>query len=158
MTTDDRCHLYVIGAGPVGQQVAQLALQLDFRVTVVDERASLVTADRFPSGVELVCADLDEWLPALATTPADFVAIVTQVWQRDARALELLASRPLAYLGMIGCQRKLAEIFPALIEAGVSPAALARVKAPIGLNIGSKTPAEIAVSICAELIAARRAR
>ncbi len=150
--------LIVIGAGPVGAHLARLAEDIDFRVTVIDERASLLTADRFPAGVELVSGDFDTLLPSLPTGPDDYIAIVTQVWQRDARALEILAGRELAYLGMIGCHRKLADIFPTLQTAGISPAALARVKAPIGLNIGSKTPAEIAISICAELIAVRRGR
>ena len=148
--------LFILGAGPVGMQLAQIAVQLDFEVTVLDERASLMTPERFPAGVQLVCGDFDALLPELATTPGDYVAIVTQVWQRDARALQLLAERPLAYLGLIGCQRKLGEILPQLAADGISSAALARVKAPIGLKIGSKTPAEIAVSIAAELIAVRR--
>jgi xanthine dehydrogenase accessory factor len=148
--------LFILGAGPVGVQLSQLAVQLDFEVTVLDERSSLMTPERFPDGVQLVCGDFDVLLPELATTPDDFVAIVTQVWQRDARALQLLVERPLAYLGLIGCQRKLGEILPQLAESGVSPEAIARVKAPIGLKIGSKTPAEIAVSIAAELIAVRR--
>jgi xanthine dehydrogenase accessory factor len=156
MTNDNPVHLYVIGAGPVGQQVAQWATQLAFRVTVIDERESLMTPERFPAGTELICGDFDRLLPSLPTTPGDFVAIVSQVWQRDARALEILVQRPLAYLGMIGCQRKIGEIFPQLQERDVPGEMLSRVKAPIGLNIGSKTPAEIAVSICAELIAARR--
>ena len=148
--------LFILGAGPVGVQLSQLAAQLDFEVTVLDERASLMTPERFPAGVQLVCGDFDVLLPELVTTPDDFVAIVTQVWQRDARALQLLVERPLAYLGLIGCQRKLGEILPQLAEAGASSAAIARLKAPIGLKIGSKTPAEIAVSIAAELIAVRR--
>lgn len=148
--------LFILGAGPVGVQLSQLAVQLDFEVTVIDERASLMSAERFPTGVQLVCGDFDALLPELVTTPDDFVAIVTQVWQRDARALQLLVERPLAYLGLIGCQRKLGEILPQLAAAGASSAALARLKAPIGLKIGSKTPAEIAVSIAAELIAVRR--
>jgi xanthine dehydrogenase accessory factor len=158
MTPDDRTHLYVLGAGPVGQQVAQLAAQLDFRVTVIDERASLLTPDRFPAATEIIHADFDALLPQLNTSPGDFVAIVTQVWQRDARALELLVDRPLAYLGMIGCQRKLEEIYTQLEAAGIERNRLSGIKAPIGLKIGSKSPAEIAVSICAELISVRRAK
>lgn len=150
--------LFILGAGPVGMHLARLAVDLDFAVTVIDERASLLTPDRFPPSVALVHGDFDTLLPPLPLTADDYVAIVTQVWQRDARALEMLVGRPLAYLGMIGCKRKLGEIFPQLEAAGVSQQALDAVKAPIGLNIGSKTPAEIAVSIAAELISVRRDR
>jgi xanthine dehydrogenase accessory factor len=148
--------LWIIGAGPVGRRLAHLAAELEFDVTVLDERASLLEAEHFPTGVELRSGEFDVVLPALATRPDDFVAIVSQVWQRDARALELLVERPLAYLGLIGCRRKIGEIFPPLEAAGVSAAALARVQAPIGIAIGSKTAAEIAVSIAAQLIATRR--
>lgn len=150
--------LFILGAGPVGMQLARLAVDLDFEVTVIDERESLLTTDRFPAAVSLVHGDFDALLPPLPTTPDDFIAIVTQVWQRDARALEILAGRPVRYLGMIGCRRKLDEIFPQLQASGIAAEALAQVKAPIGLNIGSKTPAEIALSIAAELVAVRRGR
>ena len=147
--------LYIVGAGPVGQRVARLAVDLDFQVTVIDERSDWVKAKNFPDSVQLLGGALETILPPLPLGPDDFVAIVMQVWQRDARALELLVPRPLAYLGMIGCRRKLDEIFPSLLRAGVSEPMLAKVKAPIGLKIGSRTPAEIAISICAELVAIR---
>lgn len=148
--------LIIIGAGPVGAHLARLAVDVDFEVIVIDERPELLSAERFPAEVKLISGDLDLLLPPLPTGPDSYVAIVTQVWQRDARALEILAGRELAYLGMIGCHRKLREIYPTLQAAGVPQEALAKVKAPIGLNIGSKSPAEIAVSICAELIDVRR--
>lgn len=156
MSKPVRYRLFVLGAGPVGMHLARLASEVDFDVTVIDEREGLLTAERFPASVTLIKGDYDQLLPGVALAPHDFVAIVAQVWQRDARALELLAAKQLAYLGMIGCQRKVAEIFPQLEAAGIAAADLARVKAPIGINIGSKTPPEIAISICAELIAERR--
>jgi xanthine dehydrogenase accessory factor len=158
MSNAPRSKLYILGAGPVGTQLAKLAVDLDFEVIVLDEREELLIAERFATSVSLVHGNFDDLLPPLPTTPDDFLAIVTQVWQRDARALELLADRDVRYLGMIGCRRKLDEIFPQLQAAGVSALALARVKAPIGLNIGSKSPAEIAISIAAELVAVRSGR
>jgi xanthine dehydrogenase accessory factor len=123
--------LIVIGKGLVGQQLAKLAAQLDFDVQHVSED------------------DLDALLPALETSTDDFVAIVARDWERDRQALAAFGDRPLKYLGMIGCHKKLADI---------PPEALAKLHAPIGLDIGSKTPLEIAVSICAELIAVRSGR
>ncbi|HTN75510.1 MAG TPA: XdhC family protein [Pirellulaceae bacterium] len=147
--------LIIIGAGPVGQQLAKLAGELDFDVSVLDERASLLVADNFPPQTKLLPGELDTVLGELTTTPDDYIAIVAQVWSRDQRALEMLVHRPLKYLGLIGCQRKLGELFPALEATGIERAALDKVRAPIGLYIGSRTPTEIAISICAELIAVR---
>lgn len=147
--------LILIGAGPVGQHTARLAAALDFAVTVIDDRVSLLDPQNFPQGVTLLAGAVEDVLPQLATTTADFVAIISQVWQRDALALKLLIDRPLAYLGMIGCQRKLADVLPGLAASGVPQSQIDRVYAPIGLSIGSRTPTEIAVSICAELIGVR---
>lgn len=150
--------LFVIGAGPVGRNLAALAASVGFDVTVLDDRASLLVAEAFPAGVHLQPGSLEELLPALETTADDFVAIVSQVWRQDELALRLLVNRPLTYLGLIGCQRKLGVLFPALEQSGVSPEAIAAIRAPIGLDIGSKTPAEIAISIAAELVAVRAGR
>lgn len=153
-----RKRLFIIGVGPVGQQLAGLAAAADFEVHVLDDRASLLTTERFPGDIRLLEGDLEELLLSVPISPDAYVAIVSQVWQRDERALELLLDRPLAYLGMIGCRRKLDELFPALLSRGATTEAIDRVRAPIGLDIGSKTPIEIAISICAELIAVRRGR
>lgn len=147
--------LLIVGAGPVGQQLARLALEVGFGVTVIDDREELLRPEAFPPAARLVRGETETLLPLLGLTSADFVAIVSQSWPRDQRALELLAGRPLAYLGMIGCQRKLRELYPQLTARGVAAATLEQVFAPIGLYIGSRTPAEIAVSICAELIGVR---
>lgn len=145
----------LIGAGPVGQQVARLAVALDFAVTVIDDRTSLLDPQNFPPEVALIAGEVEHVLPGLATTADDFVAIISQVWQRDAQALEILIDRPLAYLGMIGCQRKLGDVLPKLSEQGVPQTQIGKVFAPIGIYIGSRTPVEIAVSICAELVGVR---
>ena len=94
-----------------------------------------------------------------ATLPASaFVVVVTRGHRHDLEAIRSLAGRDLRYLGLIGSRAKVARLFDQLAGEGVAPGALARIHAPIGLDIGAVTPAEIAVAIVAELIAVRSGR
>jgi xanthine/CO dehydrogenase XdhC/CoxF family maturation factor len=90
-----------------------------------------------------------------AVTPSTFALIVTRGHNHDEEALYHVATTPAGYIGMIGSKRKVRLIFDDLLQKGVSEAALARVNAPVGMEIGSQTVPEIAVSIVAELIARR---
>ncbi len=150
-----RCPLVIVGAGHVGQAVANLAEDLDFEVTVVDDRADFLTEARFPKAKERLTGRIDELLPKLNITPQTYCLIVTRGHNHDQEALYHLADRGARYLGMIGSRRKIKLIFDALRSAGVSDEGLRRVYAPLGIDIGSKTVPEIAVSICAELVSHR---
>ena len=88
--------------------------------------------------------------------PSAFVVVVTRGHTHDLDAMRALAARDLKYLGLIGSRAKVRRIFDLLLEEGMPPECLARVHAPIGLHIGAVTPAEIAISIMAELVAVRR--
>jgi xanthine dehydrogenase accessory factor len=148
--------LYIIGAGHVGWHLARAASVADFRVHVVDDREKFASQERFPDATDIVVAPVAEWA-ATAELPADaYVVIVTRGHQGDLDCLRALAPRRLRYLGLIGSRAKVARIYEALLAEGIDPSALERVHAPIGLNIGAITPAEIAVSILAQLIAIRR--
>ena len=148
--------LYIIGAGHVGQHLAHVAAAAGFRVHVVDDREKFANAERFPSAHEVVVAPITEWLHTAAIPPSAFVAIVTRGHQHDLDALRALAARDFRYLGLIGSRAKVARIFDALAAEGMPAECLTRVRAPIGLAIGAVTPAEIAISILAEMIAVRR--
>jgi xanthine dehydrogenase accessory factor len=150
-----RVRLVVVGAGHVGQAVADLAAQADFDVWVVDDRHQYANAERFPRAQKLVVGPIDEVLPALEVTPHTYALIVTRGHGHDQEALYHLAPTRAPYLGLIGSHRKIKLIFESLREAGVSDEALNRVSAPVGFDIGSQTVPEIAVSIVAELIARR---
>lgn len=150
-----RCRLVIIGAGHVGKAVADLAVDLEFEVTVVDDRADYVSAERFPRVAARLVGPFAQLLPALEITPDTYVLIVTRGHNHDQEALFHLADRGARYVGLIGSRRKIRLIFEALADAGVSPAALANVFAPVGVEIGSQTVPEIAISIAAELIAHR---
>jgi len=150
-----RCRLIVVGAGHVGQAVAQLAAEVDFDVWVVDDRAQYANAERFPRASKLLVGDLDQVLPTLAIDQDTYCLIVTRGHNHDEEALYLLAERGARYVGLIGSRRKIRMIFDDLLAEGVSQAALEQVYAPVGMEIGSQTVLEIAISILAELIAHR---
>lgn len=150
-----RCRLLIVGGGHVGQAVASLAADLDFEVWVTDDRDDMISDERFPTATKRIAGPVDAVLPQVEVTPATYCLIVTRGHNHDEEALYYLADRGAAYVGMIGSRRKIKLIFDDLLEQGISPDALARVYAPVGIDIGSQTVPEIAVSICAELIAHR---
>jgi xanthine dehydrogenase accessory factor len=150
--------LFVIGAGHVGLHLARLAHEVGFRVHVVDDREKFANAERFPSAVEIVVEDIPAWIARANLPPHAYAVIVTRGHTNDLEALRALAPRELRYLGLIGSRAKVARIYEALVDDQMAPDALARVHAPIGLDIGAVTPQEIAVSILAELIAVKHGK
>jgi xanthine dehydrogenase accessory factor len=149
-------HLYIIGAGHVGWHVARVAADAGFHIHVIDDREKFASRDRFPQAEEVVVDNLSEWLHRAALPASAYVVIVTRGHQNDLEAMRALAARDLRYLGLIGSRAKVARIGDALIAEGMPVECLQRVCAPIGLAIGAVTPAEIAVSIVAQLIAVHR--
>jgi xanthine dehydrogenase accessory factor len=148
-------HLYIIGAGHVGHHLAQVAADAGFRLHVVDDREKFANRERFPRA-EVIVNSIPDWLHQAAIPSAAFVVVVTRGHQHDLDAMRALAARDLRYLGLIGSRAKVARIYDALAAEGMPIECLERVHAPIGLDIGAVTPAEIAISILAELIAVRR--
>jgi xanthine dehydrogenase accessory factor len=150
-----RCRLLIVGGGHVGQAVARLATDLDFLVSVVDDRAEYVTEERFPSVERRIAGTIGDILPTIEVTPRTYCLIVTRGHNHDEEALYHLVDRGASYVGMIGSKRKIRLIFDDLLAEGISADALTKVHAPVGLPIGSQTVPEIAISIAAELIAHR---
>ena len=144
--------LFIIGAGHVGFHLAKIASDVGFRIQVVDDRDKFANTERFP-GASVVVEPIPEWLHRAEIPPTSYVVVVTRGHQHDLDAMRALAARDLKYLGLIGSRAKVARIYDALLEEGMPPECLQRVHSPIGLEIGAVTPAEIAVSILAELIA-----
>src|SRR5690606_2081239 len=112
-------------------------------------------AERFP-GADVIVEPIPDWLHRAEIPSTAYVVVVTRGHQHDLDAIRLLAARDLRYLGLIGSRAKVARIYDFLIAEGMPAECLERVHAPIGLDIGAVTPAEIAVSILAQLIAVRR--
>jgi xanthine dehydrogenase accessory factor len=150
-----RCRLLIVGGGHVGQAVGKGAAELDFDVWVVDDRAEYVSRERFPRAERLIAGPIGPTLKSLEITPDTYAIIVTRGHNHDEEALCHLAERGARYVGLIGSRRKIKLIFDDLEADGVSREALARVHAPLGIDIGSQSVPEIAVSILAELIAHR---
>jgi xanthine dehydrogenase accessory factor len=150
--------LYVIGAGHVGWNLARIAADAGFRIHVLDDREKFANAERFPFADTIEVDDIGAWLHKAELSPSAYVVVVTRGHTHDFEAVRALAARDLRYLGLIGSRAKVARIFDALESEGMPLECLQRVHAPIGLDIGAITPAEIAVSILAELIAIRHGR
>jgi xanthine dehydrogenase accessory factor len=149
--------LLIVGGGHVGQAVGQLAADADFDVWVFDDREMYASRERFPKAKRLVVGDIGGKLEEIKKelNPSTYSIIVTRGHAHDEEALYHLARTDCGYVGMIGSKRKIRLIFDDLRAKGISEEALLRVHAPLGINIGSQTVPEIAISIMAELIAQR---
>jgi xanthine dehydrogenase accessory factor len=150
--------LYIVGAGHVGWHLARTAADAGFRIHVVDDREKFANAERFPFAENIEVDDIGAWLHRADLPPTAYAVVVTRGHTHDFEALRALAARDLRYIGLIGSRAKVARIFDALEAEGMPAECLRRVHAPIGLDIGAITPAEIAISILAELIAVRHGK
>lgn len=152
--------LLIFGAVHVAQALTRFAKALGFRVIVTDARAKLATPERFPDADQIIQAWPDEALlqlgPEIETNT--YVAILTHDPKFDEPALLGTLETAARYIGAVGSRRTNADRRRRLEEAGVPPASLARIRGPIGLDIGAETPEEMAISILAEIIATRHAR
>lgn len=148
--------LLIVGAGHVGQAVADLGASLGYRIVVVDERPELVTAERFPQAAIRLSGDLPGQIEALPFAVQTAVVIVTPHRTPDEQVLGVLTQKSPTYVGLMGSRRRAAATFQRAREAGVDESFLQRVHSPIGLDIGAETPREIAVSIVAQVIAVLR--
>lgn len=152
-TVSPPCQLWIAGAGHIAQAAAPLALQLDFSVTVFDDRPILASHDYFPSGAALKTDTWPRLLSLPVTGPPAFGLIVTRGHRHDALVLESWLKQPFLFLGMIGSKRKARTIFEHFLEEKLTtPEQLQRVACPVGLKMRSTTVMEIAVSIMAQFI------
>ena len=151
-----RSRLYIFGAGHVSQYVCRIADIAGFDVIVIDDRADYCNRTRFPEAKETVTEAFDTVFDRLPFDGTEYVVIATRGHKHDALVLCHVLRRQTRYVGMIGSARKTKMVFSHLRAEGTEERILAQVYAPIGLDIGSETPQEIAVSIVAELIKVRR--
>ncbi len=146
--------LIVVGAGHVAQPIAHMGSLLGYRVTVLDDRPEFATRERFPDAHRLVRADFSDPFADVRLHERSCLGLVTRGHQYDYESL-IRAHRvdpgP-SYIGMIGSRRRVRATYVQLLEDGFQRAALERIHAPVGLDIGAETPEEIAVSVAAELV------
>lgn len=145
-------HLLILGGGHCGKALAELALPVDWDVTVVDARPEYADPQRFPQAVATHVADPADWCRANDLSDYSHAYLLGHSWELDAAALAALLPRFEGVIGVIGSQAKKHAMLEALRRQGVDEPSLLRVRCPIGADIGAESPAEIAVAIAAEVI------
>ncbi len=152
--------MVIFGAVDFTAALARAAKVLGYSVTVCDARAVFATPARFPMADEVVCEWPDRYLAAHGAElgPRDAVCVLTHDAKFDVPAIVAALSTRVGYLGAMGSRRTHADRVARLRQAGVDDAGLERVLAPIGLDLGARTPEETAIAICAEIIARRTGR
>jgi len=148
--------LLILGGGHVGRSVAVMATELDFKVTIADDRKALLAPARFPPAVRTICGGYADVAREFPLDSASYVVVVTRGKASDLECMRAILGRTYRYAGFIGSTRKARILLEQLRQDGFPREKVAAVHSPIGLDIKAETPAEIAVSILAELIAVRR--
>lgn len=150
--------LVIVGAGHIAQPLSSMGALLGFRVLVVDDRPDFATNERFPDADRVVRVDFSDPFRELTIHRESHVLLVTRGHRYDYDCLvRLLRAEPRpAYIGMIGSRRRVRATYVQLLEDGIGRDRLDWIHAPVGLDVGAETPAEIAVAVAAELVLVRR--
>ena len=149
--------LIVVGAGHIAVPLVKLAKILDFHVTVIDDRLLFANRERFPDADEVVVGDMAQTLKEMTITPSCYIVLITRGHAYDEPCLRVIVHSQAKYIGMIGSRRRIKACFERFRnEDRMVAEVLERVYAPIGLDIATETPAEIALSILGEVIKVRR--
>ncbi len=145
--------LVLVGGGHVNLQVAKIAELLGFRIIVTDDRPEFANEERFPMAEAVSVAPYDKGLGALPINKNTAIVVGTRGHNFDDLALEAAVSTEAAYVGLLGSKRKTILIYEALMKRGVPAERIKDVHAPAGLDLGGRTPEEIALSIMSEIVA-----
>ena len=150
--------LLIVGAGHVAIELAKIAEICGFEIAVQDDRSDWANTKNYPKAAKIFTQTIAETVAHFADNENFYAALLTRAYKYDLEALkELLKGKPVCrYIGMIGSEKRVRKVVRAIEESGIEKERLASLHAPIGLDIGALTPAEIAVSIAAELIKIRR--
>ena len=147
---------YIFGGGHVAYALEPVLRHVDFRTVVIDDREEYANPQRYPKADRtIVVDDFGDAFDDIETDEDSYIIIVTRGHRGDLKVLRQAIRRPFAYLGMIGSRRKNQLLYDTLRQEGVTEEQIAQIHAPIGLDIGSETPEEIAISIVAEIISER---
>ena len=144
--------LYIFGGGHIGRPLSKFAAEVGYPHYILDDRPEYGSAERFPDAVGRYVGDFAELTRTLDLIQPAFIIVVTRCHDTDLEVMRGVLGKPYAYLGMICSRKKKAEVLKILASEGHSKEELEQIHAPIGLDIGSQTPAEIAVSIMAQII------
>ena len=151
--------VFLFGGGHVSRELAHILALTDFRTVVYDQREQMASRDFFPDASALLCGPFTEAFDRVGEVTADdYVVIMTPGHQGDYEVLAQALRTPAKYIGCIGSRKKIAITRERLLADGFTEADIGRVYAPIGLPIGGETPAEVALSVAAQLVACRSGR
>jgi xanthine dehydrogenase accessory factor len=153
-----RPSVVVVGGTDVAVALVRLAGVLGFNTTVVDGRERWATRERFPSADALLVGMPSEVIGEMSLSPATSLVLVSHDFKYDLPALEVALRTRVGYIGVLGSRRRASAIRDFLVRLGASEADIARVHIPVGLDIGARTPPEIALSVLAQLVAVRSGR
>jgi xanthine dehydrogenase accessory factor len=150
--------LVIVGAGHIARPLCRVGAMLGFRVTVLDDRPEFATRERFPEAASVRRADFSDPFAGVRIGAGTHLVLVTRGHRYDFEALRDVLRRPEtpSYIGMVGSRRRTRAALEQLAREGIDPARIAAVRAPVGLDVRAETPEEIAVSIAAEMVLARR--
>jgi len=149
--------LIVVGAGHIAVPLVKIAKVLDFHVTVIDDRLLYANRERFPDADEVLTGDMAQMLKEMNITSSCYIVLITRGHAYDEPCLRNIMHSKAKYIGMIGSRRRIKACFQRFREEEkVTEEAIERIYAPIGLDIATETPAEIALSILGEVIKIRR--
>jgi xanthine dehydrogenase accessory factor len=149
--------LIAVGAGHIAVPLVKMAKILDYHVTVLDDRVLFANRERFPDADEILVGDMAATLKDIPMTPTTYIVLITRGHKYDEPCLRELLHSPVKYIGMIGSKRRIKACFQRFKEEEkIAEEVIQRVHAPIGLDINTETPEEIALSILAEIIKVRR--
>ena len=148
--------LIIFGGGHIGKALCEFGARLGFSVTVVDDRIEFANRERFPDADQVICESFEKSFERLLFGPHTYVVLVTRGHVHDSACLREVVKKTWAYAGMIGSRRRVHGVKEQMINEGAPREVVERVNAPIGLDIGSVTPEEIAIAILAQVISYRR--
>ncbi len=148
--------LVILGAGHLGRALSGLAKFSGFRVTVVDDREEYANKENIPEADKIIINDFDSVFEKHFIDTCDYIVIATRGHNHDLEALKSALRTNARYIGLLGSRRKKALLFKTLAGEGFSQDDINRIITPVGLELGSVTPEEIAVSIMAQIIQVRR--
>jgi xanthine dehydrogenase accessory factor len=149
-------HLIILGAGHVGKTLSKLARFTGFRVTVIDDRKEFANRENVPDANDLVVTGFERAFEQVPGEKDTFIVVATRGHNHDLDAVKAALRTDAAYIGLLGSRRKKALLQKALEAGGFSQEDISRVMIPVGIDIGSVTPEEIAVSIMAQIVQRRR--
>jgi xanthine dehydrogenase accessory factor len=147
---------YIFGGGHVSKSISKVASMAGFSTVIVDDREAFANAERFPEAEETHAEEYEAVFPRLNINSSSYLIIVTRGHRDDMRVLRWAVTTPARYIAMIGSKRKTISVIHELEKEGMARELFEKIFAPMGLDIGAESPEEIAVSVVAEMIAARR--